>query len=86
MVSTERINLSEIRFDIVVVDEGHKAKNVNTDLRKNLVNLRVKHSRFILSGTPLQNNLSELWSVFDFVQPRIFGNITNFTKTYAENI
>jgi len=67
MVTTERINLSEIRFDIVVVDEGHKAKNINTDLRKNLVNLRVKHSRFVLSGTPLQNNLNELWSVFDFV-------------------
>ena len=55
MVTTERINLSEIRFDfdIVVVDEGHKAKNINTDLRKNLVNLRVKHSRFVLSGTPV---------------------------------
>jgi len=53
MVTTERINLSEIRFDIIVVDEGHKAKNINTDLRRNLVELRVKNSRFILTGTPL---------------------------------
>ena len=36
MVSTERINLSEMRFDIVCVDEGHRAKNVNTELRRNL--------------------------------------------------
>ena len=67
MVTTERINLSDIRFDIIVVDEGHKAKNINTDLRRNLVELRVKSSRFILTGTPLQNNLNELWAIFDFV-------------------
>jgi SNF2 family DNA or RNA helicase len=74
MVTTERINLSDIRFDIIVVDEGHKAKNINTELRRNLVELRVKNSRFILTGTPLQNNLNELWAIFDFVQPKIFGS------------
>ena len=78
MVTTERINLSEMRYDLVVVDEGHRAKNVNTQLRKDLVNLRVKGIRLILSGTPLQNNLSELWSVFDFVQPKIFGPFVPF--------
>lgn len=78
MVTSERMNLSDIRFDIVVVDEGHRAKNVNTDLRKNLVNLRVKSIRLSLSGTPIQNNLSELWSVFDFVQPKIFGSFNQF--------
>ena len=78
MVTGERINLSEIRFDVVVVDEGHRAKNINTELRKNLVNLRVKGIRLSLSGTPIQNNLSELWSVFDFVQPKIFGSYNNF--------
>ena len=67
MVTSERINLSEMRYDILVVDEGHKAKNINTELRKNLVALRVKGHRIVLTGTPLQNNLAELWSVFDFV-------------------
>ena len=78
MVTGEKINLSELRFDIVVVDEGHRAKNINTELRRNLVNLRVKGIRLILSGTPIQNNLSELWSVFDFVQPKIFGSYNTF--------
>ena len=86
MVTSERINLSELRFDLVVVDEGHKAKNINTDLRRNLVNLRVKGIRLILSGTPLQNNLSELWSVFDFVQPKIFGSFNIFLTKFAEPI
>lgn len=67
MVTSEKINLSEMRYDILVVDEGHKAKNINTELRRNLVALRVKGHRLVLTGTLLQNNLSELWSVFDLV-------------------
>ena len=86
MVTSERINLSELRYDLVVVDEGHKAKNINTELRRNLVALRVKGIRLALSGTPLQNNLSELWSVFDFVQPKIFGPFSTFIRKYAETI
>lgn len=86
MVSSEKINLSEMRYDIVVVDEGHRAKNINTELRRNLVALRVKGIRLILSGTPLQNNLSELWSVFDFVQPKIFGPFQPFQNKYADVI
>ena len=53
MVTTEKINLSEMRYDLVVVDEGHRAKNVNTELRRSLVALRVKGIRIVLSGTPL---------------------------------
>lgn len=86
MVTGERINLSEIRFDVVAVDEGHRAKNINTELRKNLVNLRVKGIRLSLSGTPIQNNLSELWSVFDFVQPKIFGSFNNFAVKFTDPI
>jgi len=86
MITSERMNLGDLRYDVLVVDEGHKAKNINTELRKNLVALRVKGSRFILTGTPLQNNLNELWSVFDFVQPKIFGSFNKFTKNFAETI
>ena len=53
MITSERMNLSEMRYDIIVVDEGHKTKNINTELRKNLVALRVKGHRLILTGTPL---------------------------------
>ena len=53
MITTEKLNLSDLRFDLVVVDEGHRVKNINTELRKNVVALRVKGIRLILSGTPL---------------------------------
>jgi len=53
MITSERLNLGELRYDLLIVDEGHRAKNANTELRKNLVSLRVKGARFILTGTPL---------------------------------
>ena len=78
MISTERINLQDMRYDIIVVDEGHKAKNRNTQFRRDICSMKVKGHRVILSGTPLQNNLSELWSIFDFVQTKIFGTYEKF--------
>jgi ATP-dependent DNA helicase len=83
MASSERINLTESRYDIVVLDEGHKAKNRNTQFRRDVQSFRVKKHRMILTGTPLQNNFSELWSVFDLVQPKIFGSFDKFQSTYA---
>jgi len=86
MVSTERLNLTEIKYDVMVIDEGHKAKNKNTQFRKDTQSIRVKGHRLILSGTPLQNNLAELWSVFDLVQPRIFGSFDRFERDFAQPI
>ena len=70
-------------MSILIMDEGHKAKNVNTELRKNMMRFNVKRHRILLTGTPLQNNLMELWSVFDCVQPGIFGTMQSFTKEYS---
>lgn len=60
------------------MDEGHKTKNIDTELRKNSMNITVKRHRIMLTGTPLQNNLNEIWSVFDFVQKGIFGKLSDF--------
>lgn len=86
MISTERINLQDMRYDVIVLDEGHKAKNRNTQFRQDITSLRVKVHRLILTGTPLQNNFSELWSVFDLVQPKIFGTFERFQQTYGNAI
>ena len=67
MISTEIMNITDIRYDLVIVDEGHKAKNRNTQFRKDLCSIKAKTQRLILSGTPLQNNFTELWAIFDFV-------------------
>ena len=83
LVTTERSLLTDIRYDVLIVDEGHKAKNINTELRKNMMRVTVKNHRILLTGTPLQNNLQELWSIFDCVQPGIFESFQKFTKEFA---
>ena len=86
MVSSERLNLQDMSYDVIVLDEGHKAKNRNTAFRRDITALRVKKHRIILTGTPLQNNFSELWSVFDLVQPKIFGSFDKFQARYGNAI
>ena len=53
MITTEKINLADMRYDIIIVDEGHKAKNRNTQFRRDISSMKVKGHRVILSGTPL---------------------------------
>ena len=63
----------------IIVDEGHRLKNLNCRL---LRELKTYHSanRLLLTGTPLQNNLSELWSLLNFLMPDIFNDLTAFEE------
>ncbi|KAF3989090.1 hypothetical protein FT663_03761 [Candidozyma haemuli var. vulneris] len=66
----------------VVLDEGHKIRNPNSEI--SLACKRVKtYNRIILSGTPIQNNLTELWSLFDFVFPGRLGTLPVFEQQFA---
>ncbi|KAK7866774.1 hypothetical protein R5R35_008759 [Gryllus longicercus] len=58
----------------LVVDEGHRLKNKDCKLTKLLTSFS-SSNRLLLTGTPLQNNLEELWSLLRFLTPEIFGNI-----------
>jgi DNA excision repair protein ERCC-6 len=64
-----------------VLDEGHKIRNPNTSITIYCKELRT-HNRVILSGTPMQNNLTELWSLFDFVFPMRLGTLVNFKSQF----
>ncbi|PYI12014.1 putative DNA repair protein Rhp26/Rad26 [Aspergillus sclerotiicarbonarius CBS 121057] len=64
-----------------VLDEGHKIRNPNTSITIHCKELRTPH-RIILSGTPMQNNLTELWSLFDFVFPMRLGTLVNFRNQF----
>jgi SNF2 family DNA or RNA helicase len=56
-----------LNVDLLIVDEGHKAKNVDTVLRKGIKEFNAKRQKIILTGTPVQNNLMELYSLLDIV-------------------
>jgi SNF2 family DNA or RNA helicase len=64
--------LTEIEFDYVVLDEAQAVKNASTATAKAVRLLRGKH-RLALSGTPVENHLGELWSLFDFLNPGMLG-------------
>ena len=68
-------------IDIVIADEGHRLK---TQQNKSGVALRSLSTlrRVILSGTPIQNDLSEFFSMVDFVNPGVLGNVKSFTKQF----
>lgn len=65
-----------------VLDEGHKIRNPNSDISLVVKGLRTAH-RIILSGTPIQNNLTELWSLFDFVFPGRLGTLPVFQTEFS---
>ncbi|TKX26312.1 putative DNA repair protein rhp26 [Elsinoe australis] len=73
--------LIPIDWEYAVLDEGHKIRNPNTAITIYCKELRT-HNRIILSGTPMQNNLTELWSLFDFVFPMRLGTLVNFRQQF----
>ncbi len=73
--------LIPVDWEYAVLDEGHKIRNPNTAITIYCKELRTAN-RVILSGTPMQNNLVELWSLFDFVFPMRLGTLVNFRQQF----
>ena len=77
----DRAAFSNILWRYIVVDEGHRLKNTNCRLIKELKQYR-SANRLLLTGTPLQNNLSELWSLLNFLLPEIFDDLRVFESWF----
>ncbi|GLI64292.1 hypothetical protein VaNZ11_007476, partial [Volvox africanus] len=73
----DRRHLERHTWKLLVVDEGHRLKNYNCKLLKELRSLKTG-SRLLLTGTPLQNNLRELWSLLSFCMPQVFNDVDKF--------
>ena len=74
--------LKRTKWQYCVVDEGHRLKNVQSRLGASLRALGVPR-RLLLTGTPLQNNLQELWSLLNFCLPSLFNSSDNFEEWFA---
>jgi len=75
----------KIEFNTVFIDEAQFIKNDSSMNAKSVKRLRAKH-RFALTGTPIENNLSELWSIFDFIMPDYLGSHMKFVEMYEKPI
>ncbi|KAL3527095.1 hypothetical protein ACH5RR_011751 [Cinchona calisaya] len=76
-----RKHLRHYSWKYLVVDEGHRLKNSQCKLVKELKHLHVEN-RLLLTGTPLQNNLAELWSLLNFILPDIFSSHQEFESWF----
>jgi hypothetical protein len=72
-------------FDFVILDEAQMIKNQNTQNAK-AVKLLAGHTRLALTGTPVENSLAELWSIFDFLMPGYLKGYHHFKKKYETTI
>lgn len=73
-----------IEFGTMILDEAQSIKN-NTSLTFKAIKKLKRDTCFALTGTPIENHLNELWSIFDTVLPGYFGSITSFKDRYLKN-
>ena len=77
-----KAELGRVKWGYVVLDEGHKIRNPDAEVTLAAKSLRTTH-RLIMSGSPIQNRLVELWSLFDFVFPGKLGTLPVFQAQFA---
>ena len=74
--------LKKIKWELLIIDEAHRIKNENALLSKNVRLLQSKF-RLLVTGTPLQNNLHELWALLNFLMPDIFSSSSDFDDWFG---
>ncbi|CCU98428.1 unnamed protein product [Malassezia sympodialis ATCC 42132] len=78
----EKNLLGKIKWTHMIIDEGHRMKNTQSKLTVTLTQSYSSRYRLLLTGTPLQNNLPELWALLNFVLPKIFNSIKSFDEWF----
>ena len=73
--------LANYQWRYIIVDEGHRLKNMNCKLIKELMTYN-SANRLLLTGTPLQNNIAELWSLLHFLLPEVFNDLDSFERWF----
>ncbi len=76
--------LKKIKWECLIIDEAHRIKNENALLSRNVRSLESKF-RFLVTGTPLQNNLHELWALLNFLLPDLFSSAEDFDQWFGLN-
>lgn len=78
-------SFKKLKIDCFIIDEAQKIKNPYTNTTLAIKSIKAKY-KIALSGTPVENNLSELWSIFDFSLPKYLKTLKEFTNNYSKDI
>lgn len=84
MVIREKNALKRLAWQYIVIDEAHRIKNEQSALSQ-IIRLFYSKNRLLITGTPLQNNLHELWALLNFLLPDIFGDSAIFDDWFEQN-
>ena len=72
-----------LRPDVVILDEAQRIKNWNTQTARAIKRLESRYA-FLLTGTPIENRIDEIYSITDYVDPQVFGPLFRFNRTFYE--
>ncbi|ORY25274.1 putative chromatin remodelling complex ATPase chain [Naematelia encephala] len=77
MCLREKSTLKKFSWEYIIIDEAHRIKNVDS-LLSQIIRTFVSRGRLLITGTPLQNNLHELWALLNFILPDVFSSSEDF--------
>ncbi|MEW5868857.1 MAG: DEAD/DEAH box helicase [Chloroflexota bacterium] len=83
LVRRDLEQLQRLNPDLIILDEAQRIKNWRTKTAQTVKQLRSRYA-FVLTGTPLENRIDELYSIFQFLDPRILGPLWNFNDRFYE--
>ena len=83
LVLKDQSMLSAVKWKLLLVDEGHRLKNSSSQLYDVLFSLVPTSGRVLITGTPLQNSLGELWCLLRFLMPEKFSDYEDFLQKYS---
>ncbi|KAI9508710.1 P-loop containing nucleoside triphosphate hydrolase protein [Russula earlei] len=81
MIIKDRVHLAKYEWGQIIVDEGHRLKNTDSILMQEIKKYP-SAGRMLLTGTPLHNNLAELWSLLNFILPEVFDDVAAFQESF----
>ncbi|XP_025801190.1 protein CHROMATIN REMODELING 4-like isoform X2 [Panicum hallii] len=83
MVLVDAAYLRSVSWEVLIVDEGHRLKNSSSKLFSLLNSFSFQH-RVLLTGTPLQNNIGEMYNLLNFLQPTSFPSLSSFEEKFND--
>ena len=84
MILCEKSVFKKFQWKYMVIDEAHRIKNEESKLSLVVREIKTSH-RLLLTGTPLQNNLHELWALLNFLLPDVFSSSDDFDEWFNTN-
>ncbi len=84
LLQTEEERIAKVQWAMAVLDEAHAIKNTQTKSSKAAMSIQADF-KVVLTGTPIQNHLGELWNLFNFCNPGLLGTLAQFTDRYLKN-